>query len=88
MEVCVGGLTKKTTILLQPELHERLSRLARQRNTSIGELIRAACQHQYGLGGSEDRVRAAREIAGLELPVGSVSAMKKESTRAPEDLPA
>jgi hypothetical protein len=40
------------------------------------------------LGGSEDRVRAASEIAGLELPVGSVSAMKKESMPAPEDLPA
>ena len=36
------ALTKKTTILLQPELHERLVRLAEQKQSSIGELIRTA----------------------------------------------
>ena len=47
-------LTKKTTILLQPELHRRLTRLAERRGTSLGELIRSACETQYGLGGSEE----------------------------------
>lgn len=31
-------LTKKTTILFPPELHDRLVRLARDRRTSLGEL--------------------------------------------------
>jgi len=86
MEVDVGGLTKKTTILLQPELHERLTRLAGQRGTSLGELIRTACERQYGLGGSEERVRAARALARLSLPVGSPSEMKEESVPPPERL--
>ena len=33
-------LSKKTTILFSPDLHERLAHLAKQRNTSIGELVR------------------------------------------------
>ena len=79
-------LTKKTTILLQPELHRRLTRLADQRRTSIGELIRSAVEHQYGLGGSEERLRAVRALASLSLPVGSPEEMKRESVPSPEDL--
>ncbi len=86
MEIAVGELTKKTTILLQPELHERLTRLAGQRGTSLGELIRTACERQYGMGGSEERLRAARSLAALSLPVGSPSEMKKESVSTPEQL--
>lgn len=86
MEVFVGELTKKTTILLQPELHERLTRLAQQRRTSIGALVRAACERQYGLGGSDDRLRAVHELAALDLPVGSTSTMKAESVPTPEQL--
>ena len=86
MEITVGRLTKKTTILLPPELHGRLTRLAEQRGTSVGQLIRTACERQYGLGGSEERLRAAREIAGLRLPVGSVAQIKHESVPSPDDL--
>ena len=82
----MGGLTKKTTILLRPELHERLTRLAGQRGTSIGELIRTACERQYGLAGSEERLSAARALAGLSLPVDSPSEMKKESVPTPDQL--
>ena len=79
-------LTKKTTILLQPELHRRLSRLADQRRTSIGELVRSAVERQYGLGGSEDRLRVARALSALSLPVGSPAEMKRESVPGPEEL--
>ncbi len=80
------SLTKKTTILLQPELHRRLARLAGQRGTSIGDLIRTAVERQYGLGGSDERRRAVRALAGLSLPVGTPAAMKRESVPGPEDL--
>ena len=79
-------LTKKTTILLQPELHRRLARLADQRRTSIGDLIRSAVERQYGLGGSEERLRAARALSALSLPVGSPGEMKRESVPSPEEL--
>lgn len=86
MEVLLGGLTHKTTILLSPELHERLVRLAAQRGTSIGDLIRSACERLYGFAGSEERLAAARELACLSLPVDSPARMKKESVARPEDL--
>ncbi len=79
-------LTKKTTILLQPELHRRLTRLADQRGTSLGDLIRSAVERQYGLGGSEERLRAARAMAALDLPVASPEVMKRESVPDAEGL--
>ena len=72
-------LTKKTTILLQPQLHRRLTRLADQRNTSLGELVRSACEKQYGIGGSEERIEAARAIGALGLPVATPAQLKHES---------
>ena len=79
-------LTKKTTILLQPDLHRRLTRLADQRGTSLGELVRSACEKQYGIGGSEERIRAVRAIGALELPVGAPGQMKRESQPQPDEL--
>jgi len=40
-------LTKKTTILFSPDLYDRLARLAKQRRTSVGELVREACRAQF-----------------------------------------
>lgn len=79
-------LSKKTTILLQPELHRRLTRLAGQRGTSIGELVRTAVERQYGLGGSEERLAAVSALAALQAPVGTPAEMKRESVPAPDDL--
>jgi hypothetical protein len=79
-------LTKKTTILLQPALHRRLTRLAEQRGTSLGDLVRTACERQYGLGGSDERLQAARALAALALPVGTPAQMKRESVPTPEEI--
>ena len=78
-------LTKKTTILFQPDLHRRLTRLADQRGTSLGELVRSACEKQYGIGGSEERIQAARAIGALELPVCAPAQMKRESQPQPDE---
>jgi hypothetical protein len=80
------NLTKKTTILLRPELHKRLSRLARRRGTSMGDLIRTAVERQYGLAGSQERRGAVRALVALDLPVGPTGDMKRESVPSPEDL--
>lgn len=72
-------LSKKTTILLTPEMHERLTRLAARRNQSLGALVREACVAQYGLLDTDARVSAAAALSALSLPVGSPRDMKEES---------
>ena len=80
------NLTKKTTILFSPGLHHRLTRLAEQRETSLGELVRSACERAYGSASAEEKVAAVRRMAGLALPVGSVRRMKRESVPDAERL--
>ena len=79
-------LTKKTTILFTPDLHRRLMRIAEQRHTSLGDLVRSACEQEYGILSTEDRIRAAKQLAALGLPVGSPRSMKRQSVPKPEDL--
>jgi hypothetical protein len=79
-------LTKETKILFPPELHERLTRLAEIRHTSLGELVRKACEIQYGLLPVGSRLEAVRELASLSLPVGTPEEMKQESMPSPQEL--
>jgi predicted DNA-binding protein len=79
-------LSKKTTILLSPDMHEKLSRLASQKGISLGEIVRQACEKQYGIVSSQDRIEAVRRLAALALPVGDVASMKDESVPKPDDL--
>jgi hypothetical protein len=72
-------LTKKTTILLTPDLHKRLAEVARHRKTSIGQLIREACHTTYGGTDTPTRLAAIERLASLSLPVGEPAAMKSES---------
>ncbi len=79
-------LTRKTTILFPPDLHERLSRLAEHQGTSLGDLVRRACEIQYGPVSAETRLEAVRQLAALSLPVGGPGTMKRESVPRAEDL--
>ena len=79
-------LSKKTTILLSPELHARLTRIAAQRGTSLGSLVREACEREYGETTLEQRLEAVRALADLELPVGSPEEMARESVPSPHEL--
>jgi hypothetical protein len=64
----------------------RLSRLAEQQGTSLGDLVRKACEVQYGLVSAETRLEAVRRLAAMSLPVGDSDAMKRESVPRAEDL--
>lgn len=79
-------LSKKTTILLTEELHERLTGLAEQEGVSLGELVRRACETQYGIVSRADRVEAVESLAKLQLPVGDVRTMKEESVPVADEL--
>ena len=79
-------LSKKTTILFSPELHDRLSQLATQTGTSLGNLVRTACERQYGLPTKEERLAAVASLAGLKLPVGTPGRLKREAVPKPEEI--
>ena len=80
-------LTKKTTILFSPRLYGQLARLAEQRHSSVGKLVREACQTQYSLSTPGERLELVSELAGLCLPVGTPEEMERESVAAVEPLP-
>jgi hypothetical protein len=79
-------MTKKTTILFTPALHRHLVKIAEQRGTSLGDLVRKACETQYGGTSPERRRQAVRELGTLDLPVGNVDDMKRQSVPEPEDI--
>ena len=79
-------LSKKTTILFSPDLHQRLARLAAQQRTSIGDLVRTAVERQYGLVSPEERLEAVSALGELGLPVGSPEQMEEESVPTPEEI--
>ena len=79
------GLSHKTTILLSPALHRQLTQLAEERGQSLGELVRRACERQYGLVDQEGRLAAVEALAALRLPVGPVEQMIAESLPDPRD---
>ena len=83
----VEVLTKKTTILFSPGMYSRLARLAEQRHSSVGELVREACRAQYGLSTQAERLAIVDELARLSLPAGTVEEMERESVPAVEPLP-
>ncbi len=79
-------LSKKTTILLSPELYGRLQRLALEKGVSVGHLVRSACEVHYGIRSLEDRLAAVKALKELRLPVGTPRQMKRQSVPEPQEL--
>lgn len=80
-------LTKKTTVLFSPDLYDDLAALARQRHSSVGELIREACRSQYFLTTRQERMAIIDKMAAMSLPVGTPEEMERESVEAVESIP-
>ena len=85
MAVKIKPRFRKIPILFPEDLYEELSRRAEDRGKKVEELIREACEIQYGLT-TADRLEAVRELACLHLPVGDPEEMERESVPRPEDL--
>ena len=78
-------LRKKTTIVFSSQQHAWLTQLAQQRGVSFGQLVREACEAQYGTSSPESRLRAVKALGALSLPVADVATMKRESVSTPKD---
>ena len=53
---------------------------------SVGELIRSACERQYGLVSEDLRSDAVKGLAAMGLPVADPRTMKRESVPDAGDL--
>ena len=81
-------LSKKTTILFTPRLYNMLKSISKAHKRSIGELIRSACEKQYGPIPEIEVVRAIDCLSSMALPVDAPDVMKHESIPGPkEQLP-
>ena len=78
------ALTKKTIVLFPPELHRRLTLVAAERKTSLGDLVRRACEREYGVRSREEKLAAVRDLMNLRLPVGDWEQMERESVPDPD----
>ena len=76
---------KKTTVLFSSRQYAWLTQLAKQRGVSFGQLVREACEAQYGTSSPEIRLRAVKALGELSLPVADVATMKRESVSSPKD---
>ncbi len=79
-------LSKKTTILFPPELHEHLVKVAHQRGVSLGTLVRQACESAYGSVRGDTRRTAVRQLADMSLPVADPDTLGRESVPTPGEL--
>lgn len=76
-------MTKKTTILFSPEMHRRLTGLAARRGRSLAELVREACEVQYGVVGGRDQEAAVAELPRVRWrPPSTPKSSRRSSTAA------
>jgi len=70
-------LTKRTNILFDQSLWEKLSDLARESGVSVGELIRRAVRERYIENGRQEKIAKAIEtIRALRKPQKNVNYKK------------
>jgi len=71
--------TKRLQILLPPHMWDRLRVLARERRTSVAELIRDAVERVYFPDQSLAPLDAVRRLGAMNLPVADWEQMEAES---------
>jgi len=69
---------KKTTLLFEEEVYEKLREKSKLQNVSIGELVREAVAAYYGIKNKEDKLKALSKLKSLNLPVSDYDSMEKE----------
>ena len=69
---------KKTTLLFEEDVYDKLKDKARRDNVSIGGLVREAVATYYGIKTKEEKLQALKRLKGLDLPVADPETMEKE----------
>jgi len=69
---------KKTTLLFDEDVYDKLKDRARRDNVSIGGLVREAVATYYGVKTKEDKLQALKKLKDLDLPVADPEIMEKE----------
>jgi hypothetical protein len=82
------ALTKKTIVLFPPELHRRLTQVAAERKTSLADMVRRACEREYGYGSVtyEEKLATLHRMASLNLPTCDIEQMERESVPDPNSF--
>jgi hypothetical protein len=71
----------EATIMFPADLDEHLLGEAKRRGVSLGQLVRSACEAQYGRASRKDRVAAARQLALLRKRKAAVCGLLCETVR-------
>jgi len=69
---------KKTTLLFEEDVYDKLKDKARRDNVSIGGLVREAVATYYGMKTKEDKLQALKKLRSLDLPVADPETMENE----------
>jgi hypothetical protein len=72
---------------MNPEEYRRLRDMARQRKTSVGELVRTAVRRTYLEPQAEDKRAALEAILKLKLPAISWRQARKDIEDGHADIP-
>lgn len=75
-------LNQRLQILVSPAQRRRLAAEARERDVSVGELVREAIDHRYGSTPASERIRAVEEIGAMR---GGPAPSPEEINRIVED---
>jgi hypothetical protein len=78
--------TRRTQLLMEPEEFRRLQRLAREKKTSVAQLIRTAVRETY-LAPAPDRAPIVESILSMRLPAMDWMRVRKAIEDAHADLP-
>ncbi len=70
-------LDARLEIRLYPEQLHKLRKEAKNKRTSIGNIVREAIDQRYQVS-SEDKLKAVRKLAGINAPVSDWEQMKQE----------
>lgn len=79
--------SKRAQVLMEPDEYAQLSKLARQKKVSVGELIRSAVRECYFIS-RERRIAAAESLCHMEIPLDDWETLEREICEGRgDDLP-